>query len=285
MKWVRLLFLVAVLACSQKSQAGTLAMFETSLGTMNLDLYDGDKPVTVQNFIRYVRSGRYTNMIVQRWEPRFVIQGGGYYVEKLTDSTTFRTIPTFGNITNEYSVGKTYSNVYGTIAMARQPGVVNSASGQWFLNLTNNAFLDSVDEGFTVFGKVITGTNVLNQFYPPPGGTNPLVQAFVLNTNKYGEVIYMNTLPARGPKYDDLIYINVRFIECSFTRESNGDRVIRWNAYSGVTNRLQISTNLPPVWKALTERTGGRGTMSVTNGMPPSKIELYRVEVELGSNI
>lgn len=281
MKWVRLFLFVAALATFEKSQAGTLAIFNTSLGTMNLDLHDGDKPVTVQNFIRYVRSGRYTNMIVQRWEPRFVIQGGGYYVEKLEDSATFRTIPTFGTITNEYSVGKTYSNLYGTIAMARQAGVVNSASGQWFLNLTNNAFLDSVDEGFTVFGKVISGTNVLNQFYPPPGAANPLFQAFVLNTNKYGEVIYMNTLPARGPKFDDLIYINVRFIECNLVKENNGDRVIQWNAYSGVTNRLQISTNTPPTWKPFREMIGGRGTISVTNSNPAEKIELYRVEIDL----
>jgi len=283
MRLIRLILLLAALSSLRTATAGTLAMFDTSVGSMNLDLFDQDKPVTVQNFIRYVRSGLFTNMFVQRWEPRFVIQGGGYYVEKIGTNSTFRTIPTFGNITNEYSVGTRYSNVYGTIAMARQAGATNSASSQWFLNLTNNAFLDSVDGGFTVFGKVITGTNVLNQFFPPPPTTNNLYITGYLATNQYNEVIYMNTLPVRSttPTFSALVYINIRFIECKFDLQPSGDRVIRWNAYSGVPNRLEISTNMPPVWKTFTDVTGGRGTISITNSQPRQKIELYRVNIGL----
>src|SRR5262245_44696269 len=100
------------------------------------------------------------------------MQGGGFYPEyqeepTLTDpkfslkSSSDVRVDLDGNtatpnpkITNEYSVGTVRSNIRGTIAMARQDGVVNSATSEWFVNYKSNAFLDTVDGGFTVFAAV-----------------------------------------------------------------------------------------------------------------------------------
>src|SRR5205807_6793011 len=85
-------------------------------------------------------------------------------------------IPTFPPITNEFNVGPFYSNVYGTIAMAKTANP-NSATSQFFFNLANNAAsLDNTNNsgGFTVFGHVVAGTNSLNAFKIGP--TNRIVK-------------------------------------------------------------------------------------------------------------
>src|SRR5690242_11955968 len=160
-------FCVLLFTIIRSVHCGTLLTLESTVGNMELELYDEDKPVTVSNFVKYVTSGVFTNLFIQRWEPNFVIQAGGFRVINTTNGLRVSQITSYGNITNEYSVGRTFSNTYGTIAMARQGGVVNSASSQWFLNLTNNSFLDKVDQGFTVFGHITSGTNILNLFIPP----------------------------------------------------------------------------------------------------------------------
>src|SRR6516164_3825691 len=96
-------------------QAGTLAQFRTVFGDIEVELYDQDKPVTVQNFIRYVQSGRYTNEFSHRLQPGFVLQGGGFTLY----TNTISAIPTYPPITNEFNVGRPFSNIYGTIAMAK----------------------------------------------------------------------------------------------------------------------------------------------------------------------
>src|SRR5437763_5869338 len=85
------------------SQAGTLAQFRTTVGNFDVELYDAEKPATVQNFIRYVQSGLYTNMIMHRVETNFIIQGGGIYVvNRDTSSNYLAYISTFPPITNEF---------------------------------------------------------------------------------------------------------------------------------------------------------------------------------------
>jgi len=74
------LFLLVLLASAAPAPAGTLAQFRTSFGDIDVELYDQDKPVTVQNFVRYVQGGEWRNMFVHRCVPNFVLQGGGYYV-------------------------------------------------------------------------------------------------------------------------------------------------------------------------------------------------------------
>ena len=194
---VLLLLVFVIMGLPREASAATLATFKTSLGTMELELFDEEKPITVSNFVKYVTSGRFENMFVQRWEPGFVIQGGGYYLEDPDGTPVVRTVKTFGPIQNEYGVGETFSNRYGTIAMARQSGVVNSATSQWFLNLKDNAFLDTVDEGFTVFGRVVSGTNVLNLFVPPPPA-HEIYLTRLQGINSYDEIINMTTLPVRA---------------------------------------------------------------------------------------
>src|SRR5882724_246944 len=81
--------------------AGTLAQFRTTVGNFDVELYDADKPVTVQNFIRYVQNGLYTNSIMHRVVTNFIIQGGGIFVvNRNTPSNSLAYIPTFAPITN-----------------------------------------------------------------------------------------------------------------------------------------------------------------------------------------
>ena len=265
--------------------AGTLAIFETRVGdkpveNMYLDLYDADKPVTVRNFIRYVESGRFDNMIVQRWDPAFVIQGGGYYIDPEIDF--FRPVQTFGTITNEYSVGRTISNTYGTIAMARQGGKVHSATSQWFINLTNNVFLDTVDEGFTVFGRVISGTNILNQFHAEPE-QNDLKLYQVAQYNSLGEPIVLQELPALGTQagLDDLVYITVRFVEASISLLASGAREISWNVVPGVVNRVEVKNADSNDWTTVAEVLGAGRIMKATDNSPQQGMQSYRIAIEL----
>lgn len=272
MKRLALIVLAAV-AILRPARAGTLATFQTGLGNMDLEFYDDDKPVTVSNFIKYVVSGRFDRQFIQRWEPNFVIQGGGYFVTNNSTGPIIDTVPTFANITNEYSVGKKYSNTYGTIAMARQGGVTNSASSQWFLNLTNNAFLDNVDGGFTVFGHVIGGTNILNLFVPPPP-TNG-----IYSVNLGGA---LNTLPTLSPSptYSDLIYVKVllrRDVSLALSQNASGQHVVNWSTVKGVTNSLQFSTTLKTnSWTTYTNVLGNGSPFTVVDSST-DRDRVYRV--------
>lgn len=143
------------------------------LGNIDIELFDQEKPETVRNFLLYVYSGVYSNLVLNRVEPNFVLQGGHVRIPNpfsSSDFTTYTPGVNWGRITNEYSVGPELSNDYGTIAMARVGGDTNSASAEFFFNLTNNPHLNAVDGGFTVFGRVVgtfsdfSGTNMLNKF-------------------------------------------------------------------------------------------------------------------------
>src|SRR3989442_5770689 len=87
------------------AHAGTLAQFRTVFGDIEVELYDQDKPVTVQNFIRYVQSGRYQNEFSHRLRPGFVVQGGGFSVtNRGTTNAAVAAISTFPTIVNEFGV-------------------------------------------------------------------------------------------------------------------------------------------------------------------------------------
>lgn len=133
--------------------AGTAVRISTRIGTetrnIDLALFDTQAPATVANFLAYVASGRYAANFFHRSVPGFIIQNGGYYFQ---DDTTFDYVPTYDPVVNEPGV----SNTRGTIAMAKLSGDPDSATSQWFINLADNsANLDTQNEGFTVFGRVL----------------------------------------------------------------------------------------------------------------------------------
>lgn len=155
MKRIRLSAIIVVL-CSTMIVIGqarvanaTIVEVQTSLGDFQINLYDNATPQTVANFLSYVQNGAYTNSISHRMVANFIAQGGGFQTDGNAQITA---ITANAAITNE----PVFSNVRGTIAMAKVGGNVNSATNQWFVNLANNsANLDNQNGGFAAFGEVI----------------------------------------------------------------------------------------------------------------------------------
>ena len=267
-----------VLLSLGSSSAGTLARFRTTVGDFDVELYDADKPVTVQNFIRYVQNGLYTNMIMHRVVTNFVIQGGGIFVgDRGTSTQALYYIATFPPITNEFKVGKFYSNAYGTIAMAKTSDP-NSATCQFFFNLTNNAAsLDDTNNsgGFTVFGHVVSGTNMLDRFKIGP--TNTVVK----KVNLGGALSELPVLYSANPAnvtFDDLIYVDISFL-VQINLKANGAREISWNSVSNKLNYVEYATNLPPGWQTLVSTNGNGSLMKVLDSSSGASRRFYRTRV------
>ncbi|XQW86043.1 peptidylprolyl isomerase [Thalassotalea piscium] len=155
----------------------SIVEFQTSHGSFKINLHDKTTPLTVDNFLRYLTSERYNNTIMHRSEKSFVLQGGGFSFD---DQLPLNEIEIFPAVSNE----PVYSNVRGTIAMAKQENKPNSATSQWFINLTNNSNnLDVQNAGFTVFGEVIEdGMKVIDSIANLPLCNNvPIGQNYTLN--------------------------------------------------------------------------------------------------------
>jgi peptidyl-prolyl cis-trans isomerase B (cyclophilin B) len=128
----------------------------TSKGVIQLELDAEKAPITVANFIEYVKSGHFEGTIFHRVIPGFVIQGGGM-------QSGMREKPTNAPIQNEADNG--LKNLTGTICMARTNDP-HSATSQFFINLKDNSFLDHTAKdpqgwGYAVFGKVTEGMDVV----------------------------------------------------------------------------------------------------------------------------
>ncbi len=128
----------------------------TSMGDIIVELDRRRAPITVNNFLRYVTDGRYNDTVFHRIMADFVVQGGGYKTSNLESVTSY------GNIYNESGNG--LQNTLGTIAMARYSDP-HTASSQFFFNLKDNESLNPSPRrwGYTVFGQIVEGQNVLTQ--------------------------------------------------------------------------------------------------------------------------
>jgi len=129
---------------------------ETSKGTMIIELYPDKAPITVANFLRYVNDGAYDGTIYHRVIKGFMNQGGGF-------TTDYKKVETREPIQNEADNG--LKNLEFTVAMART-GQPHSATNQFFINTNDNFSLDHTGKsmrgwGYTVFGKVIEGQNIV----------------------------------------------------------------------------------------------------------------------------
>ncbi|HPF41474.1 MAG TPA: PKD domain-containing protein [Phycisphaerae bacterium] len=126
----------------------------TSLGDIVVEMVS-DAPVTTDNFLQYVEDGFYDGTIFHRVVPDFVVQGGGFLPD-MVQPEGLR-----DPIVNEFSPSR--SNVRGTVAMAKLGGDPDSATSQFFFNLTDNSTnLDNQNGGFTVFANVVEGLDVVD---------------------------------------------------------------------------------------------------------------------------
>ncbi len=131
-------------------------LITTNKGNIKLELDAEKAPKTVANFLDYVAQGHYDNTIFHRVIGDFMIQGGGYN-QKLQQKPTKPPIPLESN--------NGLLNVRGSVAMART-GDPNSATSQFFINVKDNTMLNAPSpdgHGYTVFGKVVSGTEVVDK--------------------------------------------------------------------------------------------------------------------------
>jgi len=159
--------LLAGQAWAQGAAAAPKVKFATSAGDFVVEVYPDKAPKTVANFLQYVKDKHYDGTVFHRVIDNFMVQGGGFdaaYAQK----------PTRAPVVHEGREALTKGgdkNVVGTLAMARTNDP-NSASSQFFINVRDNDFLNPSAQtpGYTVFGKVVSGMEVVNKIKATPTG-------------------------------------------------------------------------------------------------------------------
>lgn len=156
----------AAAAPFQPAPGNPVVVIETSAGSIVVELFKDRAPVSVDNFLQYMRDHHYDGTIFHRVVPGYVIQGGGYTPELVER-------PTRPPIQNEATNG--LLNRRGTVSMARLTSA-RSATAQFFINLANNPALDHRgyspgDFGYAVFGRVLEGMDVVDRIGQGKTGT------------------------------------------------------------------------------------------------------------------
>ena len=163
--WKPLVILSATAAGSGAMAADPQVDVKTNVGTIRLELYPAKAPKTVANFLQYVKDGHFNGTIFHRVIDNFMLQGGGF-------DKGYKQKPTRSPVENEAKNG--LKNDLGTIAMARTSDP-HSASSQFFINGKNNDFLNAASAqdgwGYTVFGKVVSGMDVVTKISKTPTGS------------------------------------------------------------------------------------------------------------------
>ena len=167
-RWSAVLFgwLAASILSSQAGAAeatATRVAFDTSAGRFVVEVQADKAPKTVANFLKYVNDGFYDGTVFHRVISGFMIQGGGF-TEAMVEKPTRAPVPIESN--------NGLKNVRGALAMARTSDP-NSATAQFFINVVDNGFLDYPGRdgnGYTVFGKVVEGMDVVDKIRAVPTG-------------------------------------------------------------------------------------------------------------------
>lgn len=151
-----------------KKMSNPIVVMETNHGTMEIELNNEKAPISTANFLKYTDEGFYNGTIFHRVISDFMIQGGGF-------AEDMKQKPTKEQIKNEAKNG--LKNDRGTLAMART-NVVDSATAQFFINVKDNDFLNHSGEGprygYAVFGKVISGMDVVDKIRAVPTTTKSM---------------------------------------------------------------------------------------------------------------
>ncbi len=162
-------------AAANAASADPQVDIKTNQGTIRLELYPAKAPLSVENFLQYMKEGHYNGTVFHRVIKDFMIQGGGF-------DKDMRQKPTRGQIKNESTNG--LKNDIGTVAMART-SVRDSATSQFFISTKNNDFLNYSGEtpqgyGYTVFGKVVAGMDVVMKIGGTPTGAGDVPKSQVV---------------------------------------------------------------------------------------------------------
>jgi cyclophilin family peptidyl-prolyl cis-trans isomerase len=226
----------------------------TSLGVIDVVLYDATAPISVANFLSYTRSGAYDGSFIHRDVPGFVVQGGGY----TWGNGSVPHITTLPPIALEYSADR--PNVRGSIAMARTSDL-NSATSEWFVNLVDNTTTlgPTNGGGYAVFGRVtVPGLRVVDAIAAKPtvnaGGafaTLPLLTPLAGNNVLRENLIFVNAarvLPAAANDADrvfqlmEAVFADVLKPDGTETSQTSAPFYLRYYAasqsYLGVANGI-----------------------------------------------
>ena len=160
-----LLVLAGLLVQSSAPAAdqGTQVRVSTNMGDFVIEVMPDRAPLTVANFLRYVKEGYYSGTLVHRVVANFVIQGGGH------DAASYALKATHENVFNESGNG--LQNKRGSVGMARGDAP-HSGNAQFYVNLVDNPDLDPVSTrwGYTVFGRIVQGMDVIDRIGETPTG-------------------------------------------------------------------------------------------------------------------
>ena len=190
----QLLIFLALISATLNAYATNISVeMKTNLGNVVLELYPDKAPKTVENFLKYVEDGFYKNTVFHRVIPGFMIQGGGF-------DAALKQKPTRSPVQNEADNG--LKNEVGTIAMARTQDP-HSASAQFFINVANNEFLNfkapnQKGYGYTVFGKVTKGIDIVNKIASIPTGSGGPFSSDVPKTTVIIEEIVKFPIPEKN---------------------------------------------------------------------------------------
>ena len=227
-----------------KKLNGTTLQFNTNFSTESIsnkffvEVYNDQNetnkttPITTNNFIEYVNDGSYDKTLIHRLVSDFVIQGGGYTWPNVPSDEAGGVplrVKSKGEIINE----PVNSNLMGTIAMAKVAGLPNSATSEWFINLSDNQSLDTQNDGFTVFGHILgdsiknplllNNQTIYNVSYADVGLNIPElplinVQGNVLNNTNYFAVDTISTISQRPNEIENVFNVIVT------ANDSNGNQ-------------------------------------------------------------
>ncbi len=185
---ISLLLLLLVVVYPASYAASPIINMQTNMGTIVIELNPEKAPKTVENFLAYVKAGFFNGTIFHRVIDNFMIQGGGY-------TKDYHKKKTRRPIRNEANNG--LKNIRGTIAMARTSNP-HSATAQFFINVADNYFLNHRNRtrrgwGYTVFGKVIAGMDVVDKIRKVPTGRGGPFRSDVPQTPVIIEKMYVKS--------------------------------------------------------------------------------------------
>lgn len=227
--------LASVSDVSAASSSNTIVRFElrhgqTIWGKMDVELFDHEKPVTVSNFLHYVRSGAFDRSILHRVVPGFIVQGGQYTVQNpyvALPANYMNRIPEGDPIAGEVTNNRVIPNTFGTLAMALSSDGTNvnrnSGTTSWYFNTADNTA--DLPE-YTVFGKVKSGAKYLTYFntiFEEEGIINMFSISYLLSTCDLVTIdsdtdIGLSELPVfywyfDCPYYSDLFNVQISIIK------------------------------------------------------------------------